>query len=70
MKKVLGIFLCIALLLGTVTMLASCQSKTYEIKVLKEGNNGDEIQVKVYAVDNADNAVDNTQPGSNGYTDS
>ncbi len=44
------------------------QSKTYEIKVLKEGNNGDEIQVKVYAVDNADNAVDNTQPGSNGYT--
>ncbi|MBQ3708987.1 MAG: BMP family ABC transporter substrate-binding protein [Clostridia bacterium] len=36
MKKVLGIFLCIALLLGTVTMLASCQSKTYEIAIVTD----------------------------------
>lgn len=44
------------------------QSRTFEIKVPADGNNGDEIQVKVYAVDNADNAVDNVQLGSNGYT--
>ena len=44
------------------------QSKTFEITVPKEKNNDDVIQVIVYAVDNADNAVDNSRPGSSGYT--
>ena len=36
MKKSFSIFLCIALLLGTVAMFASCQSKTYEIAIVTD----------------------------------
>ena len=36
MKKSLSIVLCLALLLGTLALLASCQSKTYEIAVVTD----------------------------------
>ena len=36
MKRSFSIFLCVALLLGTVAMLASCQSKTYEIAIVTD----------------------------------
>ncbi len=36
MKRSFSIFLCIALLLGTAAMLASCQSKTYEIAIVTD----------------------------------
>ena len=36
MKRLFSIFLCVTLLFGTLAMLASCQSKTYEIAIVTD----------------------------------